>query len=129
MPSITHTLIFTWQRGTESISKTVNKVNEKEVNIDVTVNAGVVDLEVSINIDVSLVKSIYISTDQDVLLETNSGSTPDDTVSLVADIPLSWHDTNYLTNPFGTDVVSMFFTNSGGTSANVQIRTLTDSTP
>ncbi len=95
----------------------------------ITVADSATDFLVTIGIDVSLIKAIIIVSDQDVLMETNSGSTPDDTISLLADNPYIWYTGSYFTNLLATDVTALYFTNSSGAVATVEILVIYDSTP
>jgi len=87
------------------------------------------DLEVVLAIDVSAVKAIHIQSDQDVTIETNDGTTPDDTIALKANKPYQWSTNDYHTFVLGTDVTSIFVTNASGATATISIIVLTDPTP
>lgn len=104
---------------------------DAEDNREIAVPNDSVPVQVSMAIDVSALKSLYIKSDQDVTLETNSSSTPDDTINLIANQVLLWSVNDYAANPFASavDVVNLFFTNSGGSAATVSVRVLQDSTP
>lgn len=70
-------------------------------------------------------KEIWISTDKNVTLETNSGSAPDDTIALAAGDPYHWRATNGVKQPFAADVTGLYFTNGAGAVANIEVRVLT----
>lgn len=127
MPS--HNIGLSWNRSGETISKTVVMTADGEVNVDTTVNASATDKEVDIAIDVSSLQSLYIWSDQDVTIQTNSGSVPADTLTIEADSPLVWYVGCGLDNPLGTDVTKLYLTNAGGAAATVKIRVLQDVTP
>ncbi len=102
---------------------------EMEINLDRSIPDSTTDLEIVIGIDVDQVQSIHITSDQAITLETNDGSTPDDTLLLVADHPYDWDTDSEDDFVLGTDVTSIFVTNASGAAANLKIRLLLDSTP
>jgi len=79
-------------------------------------------------IDVSQLKAIYILSDQNITLETNSGSAPADTLNLLANVPYVWHTGSYFTNLLTTDVTASYWTNASGSVANVNIELVVDPT-
>jgi len=87
------------------------------------------DFEVALALDVSEIKALYICSTQDVTLETNDGSTPDDTISLKANVPYIWHEDSYHDCLLTTDVTALFITNASGAEATLIIEVAFDSTP
>lgn len=84
---------------------------------------------ISVAIDVSAVKSFFVVSSQDVILETNSASAADDTINLVAGVPYVWNIDSYDTFKLGTDVTSIHITNSSGSAATIQLEAIVDATP
>lgn len=130
----THNVTLTFEAGESAkLSKTVSASQDSETNLDVTVPAETDDHQVAVEIDVSALESLFLLSDQDVTLETNDGSTPDDTFALKANEPVYWHKDSPLPNPFasGTDVTSFFLSNQNGAgvTADVKARILQDPTP
>ena len=82
-----------------------------------------------IAIDVSQVKTFFIVSTQDVTVETNDGSTPDNTLSLVANEPYIWHVSALDTFQLDTDVTAMYITNASGAEATVYVDVVEDTTP
>ena len=95
---------------------------------EITVPDSTTDMEVNIDVDVSQIKSIYLHSTKDLLVETNSGGTPIDTLSLIANVPYSWTTDEYFTNTFATDITAIFLTNASGASATFILEVLVDST-
>jgi len=87
------------------------------------------DLEVVFPLDVSAIKAIFIKSDQDITIETNDGSSPDDTLTLTADCPYIWHENSEYTNLLTADVTSLFVTNASGAAATLEIEAIVDATP
>ena len=127
--SFTHSKQTSLTTPTGQVSATAETFTaEKSVEIDVTVADAETDYEVDIDIDVSQVKSFLIISDKAITLETNNGTTPDDTLVLVANKPYDWDANSYDTFKLTTDVTSFFFTNASGADADVKIRLLIDPT-
>lgn len=84
-------------------------------------------------IDVSAVKSCVIISDQAVLIETNDGTTPDNTLTLNANDPYIWRkQTNqYDAFKFTVDigVNGIYVTNSSGSTATIYAEFVLDATP
>lgn len=87
------------------------------------------DKEIVCAIDVSAVKAVVICSSQDVTLETNNGSTPDDTFSLKANLPYVWYTNKYDSLLLTVDVTSIFITNASGSAATIEVYVITDPTP
>lgn len=127
MPS--HNFTLAWSRSGESISKTVTVTADSEYNADIPLTASQADEQVAATLDVSEIKSIFISSDVDVTLETNSSSAPDETLSITADEPFVWRTGSGVTNPLETDITALYLTNGDATAGTVKIRILYDGTP
>lgn len=87
------------------------------------------DLLVNFACDVSQLQLIYMKSDQDITIETNDGTTPDDTINLKAGKPYVWYTGSYFTNLLTTDVTALYVTNSSGSTATLEIDGIEDSTP
>ena len=127
--SFTHAKSKSITTSTGQVSKSNNYSAECQIEIDVAIADSETDYEVNIALDVSQVVSFFIVSDQAITLETNDGTTPDDTLSLVADKVYDWDSDSYDNFKLTTDVTNFYFTNASGSTANVQIRVLVDPTP
>ena len=78
---MTHTLTLAWTRNGETISKSVPITPEGEQNVDVTVPGSTSDVQVATTLDVSALSVVFISSDKDILIETNSSSAADESIS------------------------------------------------
>lgn len=94
-----------------------------------TVATAETDYEINFDLDVSACKSFYLESDQDVTFETNSGSAAADTIALKANKPYIWHVDAYDSFLLGTDVTSVFITNTSGETATIYCVALFDATP
>lgn len=113
----------------KSLTKTESPSGSAYASFKETIADGQTDKQVTLAVDVSATKMFYIVSDQDITLETNSGSTPDDTISLKAGKPYVFVDADYNSFLLGTDVTALFFTNASGSSATVECHVITDATP
>lgn len=127
--SITHTIRQAWLRGQDKIEKDVAYAAGNETNLDEVVVDAATDFLININLDVDKLSLIYIESDQDVTLETNDGTTPQESFSLLANKPLVWHSGSHLANPFSGDITAFYFTNASGSNANIKVRALQDPSP
>lgn len=87
------------------------------------------DYQITVALDVSAVQVFYLVSSQAVTFETNDGSTPDDTISLVADFPYVWSTDSYDSFLLGTDLTDVFITNASGSAALINMWALIDPTP
>lgn len=127
----THKISYSLNRGVGSnISVQSSETNESEIAFSVSCPSPSTNKEISIAFALATVKSIFIKASGPVTLETNDGSTPDDTFSLDADKPLVWNTKSGGANPFSEDVGALFATVAGGGDAVVvEGYILTDVTP
>lgn len=113
--------------------KTLSDVKEYTGSISKSLEESVADSVtdglVAFTLDISACKFLLITSDQDVILETNDGGTPIDTINLLANVPFLWTVDSYYVNLIGTDITALFFTNSSGSTANIKIESLEDATP
>ncbi|QDT95553.1 hypothetical protein [Gimesia aquarii] len=125
----TQNINLDWSAGVDSVSKRITITADGEANVEVEIPDASTDLEVVISIDFSALKLLFMVADQDLTIETNNGTTPDDTISLTADKPLVWFEQSGYSNPLTMDVTNMFVTNNSGSAAKLIIKTLQDATP
>lgn len=91
---------------------------------DVAIAALASDFNVNVAMDVSELKFVYIVADAAMTIETNSGSSPAHTLTLVANEPYVWTHKANLTNLFiTTDVTSFKVTSTDGGTLKIRIGT------
>lgn len=125
----THTLTEKLVVGNTSIEKSNAQSAGANTSIDETIADSTTDGLINFTLDVSQLQSIYIVSDADITIETNDGSSPADTLSLVAGVPYVWHADSYHTCLLTTDITALYVTNASGGSARLQIEALHDPTP
>ena len=130
---LTHRITSGWSRGSENIVRSFDLSAGAENNIDETIPAGANNLAVAFALDVSQLKALFMLSDKDVTVETNSGAAPINTFALKAGVPFVWNTNDAsLRDTAGTavatDVTGLFLTNAGASDALLQIRALLDPT-
>jgi len=95
-----------------------------------TIADSVTDQQLTVAIDVSAVKGFLIVSEGGALtVETNNGTTPDDTLVLPAGRPYEW-DTDSLDSFLLTaDVTDLFLTNASGAAATLYAWAVVDPSP
>ena len=126
--AFTATITETINIGGEQVSRTNSYTNSAETNIDEAVPTGQT-VQIALVQDVDQTSIVYIVSDQDVELDFNVDQAGVPAISALAGVPYVWHTNNYFTDLLGTDITKLFVTNTSGTTANVKIRFLYDSTP
>jgi hypothetical protein len=125
------TITRVWQDGQDVLTsvETVTETDEGIQKVSAAVDAETADVEVSLAFAVAQLAAVYILSDQDVTLETNSASVPDDTIALKADTAVEWTADGGNACPITVDVTGIYLSNAGLTAATVKIRVVTDATP
>lgn len=104
------------------IKSTETVTFEKEEKFDLSVANPTTDLAIALAFTAAKVKSVYLLSTQDVTLETNSGSSPTDTIALKAGSAIKWKSGGSGSNPFTANVTGLFVTNASGAAAQITIR-------
>jgi hypothetical protein len=127
-PQVTEKITF----GDLTCTNVYTEAAGSESNIEESIPDSSTDLEITWDCDVSEVVNVLFLSDQAITIETNSGSVPDDTIVLAANVPFFWSKNNgmSLTNFLTTDVTTnIFVTNASGSAATLKIRMTQDPTP
>jgi hypothetical protein len=128
--SFTHKLTRSWSKsGATPVSAEIEKTGGSEANISESIPDSSSDLEVNWTCDYTALELLYITSDQDITIETNDGTYPDDTLTINANQAVSWADGDEFDCPLTADVTALFVTNASGLAAQLEIRSLTDPTP
>jgi hypothetical protein len=90
--------------------------------LDVVLPAGTVDQVQAFAFPIATLQSVFILSDQNVTLKTNSSSSPANTINLKAGNPLCWSiSSGYFACPFGVDVTQIFLTAPTATRFRMQV--------
>lgn len=125
--AISHVLTIGWARNSQALTKQITKSVGGGVDIDEAISANQTDKLVTCPLDVSTLKSLFIVADVAMTLETNDGSSPDDTITLVANEPVVWWQGCGWACPITADTTVIYVTNT--TAGQLQAYFGYDSTP
>jgi hypothetical protein len=109
-----------------NISASRTFTGESQTTLAPTIPASTTNQQILLAIDISLLKLLVIKSDQNISIKTNSSSTPDNTLNIVANVPYTWGDGDYNAKLLTADVESIFVTNATTSPANVEILALVD---
>lgn len=98
-------------------------------SLEESISNGAAATQINVAIDQSAIKMLWISSDQALTFKTNSNSAPDDTISLLANVPYVWHATDYAALLITADVTAVHVINTSGTAATLKLKVGQDSTP
>ena len=101
------------------LNNTVTHTVQTTVNMNETVVDGSTDLEFLLAIDVSSMKHFTLMADQALTVETNDGTTPQETFTLAANVPVIWNDGD--TAILAGDITALYATNASGTDATLTV--------
>jgi hypothetical protein len=118
----THKMTRTWQRGAEKITATEEITVEGEHAVDASLAASTNDIAFALAVDVSQMKTLYLYSTTDTTVETNSSSSPANSISLQGGVPYLWTSTSGIANPLTTDVTSLFLSNGEASIASFSLR-------
>lgn len=119
-----------FQFNTVSQAYAISKSADGELSLGpVAVANGQTVFEIMAAIDVSALKSLFVVSDQNVTMKSNSSGAPDDTLTLLANQPLVWYSGSYYPCPLTVDVVKFYVANASGAEADIYIFALIDPTP
>jgi len=118
-----HNLGLNWSGGT-TINSNVSLQADGENNRDIALTAGQTNLLVAFNAVRSNTLLMYILSNVNAVIKTNSSSAPGDTITLTAGVPWLFYQGGPAC-PLAADITSLYVTNSNSTTAGtVNIRCL-----
>jgi len=116
----TITIVTSVREGSNTLaSSSVSKTIESKVVVNETVADAATDYELPIAIDTASLKYLLIEADQVLTIETNDGTSPDDTLTLQAGVPIQWYEG--ATALLSADVTAFFVTNASGSDATLTV--------
>jgi hypothetical protein len=122
----THVVSQSIQMDAGTLTKTTSYTIDAELSVDEpTTQANNVQKYISFPTQGGRLKSLFIVCDKAVTLYTNDASSgsPDDTITLSADIPVVWHSSSGFTSPVSNaDVASIYVSQAGAGTGTLQIR-------
>lgn len=129
---ITRTFTFGIDGG-DSLVRRVSPQAGSEHILSEAVPAPSTNMAVAFAAIVAKLKWLYMVCDQDITVETNSGSSPVNTFTLAAGVPFVWTVNNpALRDTAGTavttDITGLFITHAGETAGTFELRAGIDPT-
>ena len=128
--AFTHNLLIGWSSGSNSIQHSRTGTGGAENNISESIATGTTDGLVAYELDVSQIQTFYMVSDFAITVETNDGSTPDDTFNLTQNAPIIYYSGMgiAISDIFSADITALYVTNSSGNTATLEIRCVFDPT-
>ena len=122
--SVAHAYSLTMStNGANRVLTNWTRTEEAETNFDATVAIGT-DVAIGVALDISQIRSLVIVSDVAATLKTNNSGAPQETLTLVAGIPLVWDASApgaTIGDYFAGDITNMYVTNAA--EAHLQIYT------
>ena len=97
-----------------------------EAAVSQDIDASAVNIEILVALDVSKLQSVVIKSSQDCTVKTNSSGSPDDTLTLVANVPYVWTINSYDASLITADVSKIFVTNGAAVAMTFQLLALAE---
>ena len=127
--SFSHSILQNLAGNGRTIGSSKAYTGDGQESRKIDVAGSVTDQLVNFALDVGQIKAIYMKSNVDLTVETNSASVPDDTINLLAGIPYIWYTGSYFANLLTTDVTALYLTNAGAVAAVFELEVVHDSTP
>lgn len=110
------------------ITQTIS-ANAVEI-FDDTISANQTNAQVlTPDVDLTTCTVMAIVADKDCTVKTNNSTTPDDTLALKANVPLSWMTGDLADNKFLTEDVTIWYVTTGASATKLKILIGSDATP
>jgi hypothetical protein len=124
--SIAHKITWSLQaQGVNVLSGSQVEAGDLQPMADVAVPAATTDQPATLAIVAAKLQVLFLVSDKDLTLKTNSPSAPANTFSLKAGAPLVWSKSEgYFANPLSADVTAIYLTNAGTAAARFQLYAL-----
>lgn len=112
-------------------SRTQSPDDEVVIRGVFSVANGQTDKELAVGgVSASQLVAVWLASDRDVTLETNDGTTPDDTIALAANVPYLWQPDEPDACLITADIANAIYaTNASGADAQIQMMFVQDGTP
>ena len=126
-------LTFTFADGADVLQRSFTKSGGELRKVSESIPNGSNQALVAQAFDVSQIKALFITSDKDILIETNNSGSPVNVFTLAAGQPFVWaHGYQALIDTGGTevetDITALYVTNAGADPAQLEIRALIDPT-
>lgn len=121
------TLGISWVSPTGQISSTIAATGSQTQDADVPIPASSTNYEIDIDIpSTPELKAFLFQADAAMTIKTNSTGSPDNTITLAANVPYFWITGNG-TNPLNAAITKLYVTTTPG--GTLKIRSLFNTVP
>lgn len=122
------TILYETSSGIVRNEITASEDGELEISIDVPPDTA--DMQVACNLEAAQLAALLLSADGALTVETNDGTTPDDTFTLDENDPVSYVADTQDSNPLSEDVTALYLTNASETATvHFDLRAVYDPEP
>lgn len=100
--------------GTGTIQGTVTDVGGTAITINTSVPASTSNQLLTLSFAYATLQAIFLLSNQNLTIKTNSSGSPAQTINLLAGIPYEWSlSAGYFTNPIIANVTAFYLTTPG----------------
>jgi len=125
VPVFTHTIIDSYTDSGGAVFSSSNAFNGQTMAAyDGTIAANTTDFAIDIAWPVTGAQSLCLWSDTNLTVKTNNNTTPVQTLSLLANVPIEWGTGMGSTNPITTAVTQLYVTNATANPAKFKVRAL-----
>jgi hypothetical protein len=123
---VQHTLTYNWSNGSVTLAQSVVCVGQEEINVGIVIPSSTTNkLLTGFTFTLANLQDIYILSDQDMTLKTNSTGSPQETLTIKANKPFAWNINSGVPVPFAGNVTAVYATTGVLTAdANLNVRGL-----
>lgn len=123
---------YGWRVGAATLSGSVTEtLGDTDISSDIALTSSQANKQLDIVIDVSAMRSLFILCENAIVIKTNSSGSPDNTLTIPANTPVSWQRTlnAIFPCPLTSDVTALYITNGAASATTAYIRISSDQTP
>lgn len=123
--TIVDTISISYTGNGKAVTAPVGSYTGTEaVAVETVITAGATNQLITLAFPVATIKSLIMSSDQNLTVKTNSSTTPIETLALKATAALVWTTDSATTCPFSADITRFYVSNAGATDAKFHFRVL-----
>ena len=127
MATFTHTRTISYTaNGAIVVNAALSQTGDEETDLDTSIAAGATNQQFAYNLVAANLKSVFIYSDNGLVIKTNSSSTPQDTITLAPGQALAWQSGDPGAAPFAGNVTALFVSNSGSAASALKMRALSN---
>ncbi len=122
---ITHSITVGYKAPEGTVTSiTTSYSADEDINLSDTVLAGATNKEFDVAVTIANIKSMVLWSDKNLTIKTNSSSTPQETITLTANVQKVYTFDGAAPNFFSGNITKFFCTNAGIADAKLVFRAL-----